>query len=874
MADLNAAFEDASPGQKRFVIYGLGGSGKTELAFKYAEDHQAKYWGVFFVDGSSRKNATASYLEIATIGGVEPNERAAKTWLMTPDAPWLLIVDNVDDEEVRLDDLLPQGTKGNILITSRNPGLRSYGNVGKRYVELQTMEKEEANELILRAAEEPSPRPLSIQNAATQICQALGYLPLALVHAARAILENICSWGGYLAYYERQTQHIQRQRLYQRSRSSSRNRKGFEEVADNMNVFSSYEILYQSLEASQEERCQDAVELLQVFSYLHYQNIRLETLIRAAINPFKEATYEKTAAQEESAIQDKLSRPKRKTWSQRLREMTFMLQIYTNARPPLPAALRNPDGFTQSVLEDEVHIRLGKALAVLTRRSLVMRQDRVEGLYSMHPLVHKWVRERPNTAVAHQALWCQIAMTTLAKSIPRPPQGDTLSEQGVRRELLPHITHAQKCNDILGERLEENKTLFKPFWPVPKPVFHALHADQAIRFSRVYLECGLFEEALQLQNQTRSFLLDMLGEDHPVTIRVTLFVSGTLWQLARVADATRMQRRAMQICTHSMGEYHPLTLQVADLLGSALFFKGRWSEALRILEDNLIKVTKVYGEDHENTFKSIRNVARLHYRYMGYKKATELHRKAWAGMRDRLGDKHVETLQCLQDLAMSYVRHEAEPDEQATRHELLESHERMRFIVEERKEALGRENAHTLLAESFFAQIKSALGEVHEAEKILLNGLPVAERNFGDHPGVLAAKAASGRLYIQMNRCEDAERILRTLTYKPLYREMSDEDGDHPDRISCIWFLSKSLEKQGRLQDALEAAEDMESCMLKIGGNGLGAKHRFVSKVRQKIAELRAKVEGGAQEVGIIDPDPLTIEQVERLHRLPRSVTA
>ena len=96
---LKAAFEQTRyPSQKIFVVYGLGGSGKMELALKYAEGHMPNFWGVFLVDGSSRKNASGSYAEIAKIGGVEPNEKAAKNWLATRALPWLLIIDNADDK--------------------------------------------------------------------------------------------------------------------------------------------------------------------------------------------------------------------------------------------------------------------------------------------------------------------------------------------------------------------------------------------------------------------------------------------------------------------------------------------------------------------------------------------------------------------------------------------------------------------------------------------------------------------------------------------------------------------------------------------------------------------------------------------------------
>ena len=842
--------------QKRFVIYGLSGSGKTELALRYAEEHQDKFWGVFFVDGSSRENASGSYAEIATIGGVEPNERAAKNWLMTRDLPWLLILDNVDDDEVSLDDLLPAGMKGCVLITSQNPGHKNYGNVGNRFLELQVMKKEEANELILKAAEAPSPWSMSVKKSANIICQALGYLPLALVHAAKAILLGLCSWGNYLKYYERQTQRIRRERFRRRSQSPQKNRTSFKEDSDRMNVFSSYEILYQSLEASSEERFQDAAELLNVFSYFHFQNIRLDFLLSAAINPYKEADQREKEAREDKLLQSRLLKPKPKSWSVWYRELMLVLNGYLETPPPLPAALKNSRNLPQSVFEDEVHVRLSEAMAVLLKRSLVMSQDRVESRYSMHPLVHQWVRERPDIGVSHQSLWCQVAMTTLAKSILRPPLGDTDHDRDMRRELLPHIIHVRECQVVIKKRLEENRALIKPFWPAPNDKFGRSQADESARFSRVYSECGLFNEALQLQYKTLIFLTQMLGENHPLTIKVTLFVSGTLSELTRVAEATRLQRRALQVCVESLGEDHPLALEVADSLGTALALKGRWAEALAIHQDNVRKMRILYGEDHEKTLKSVRNVARLHYRYMDYDKATELHQVAWEGMKRRLPETHLETLTSLEDLAMSYLRHYAEPADQVSAERLFESHERVKFVLQQRSKILGKEQPYTLLASLYLAQLKSALGQHREAERMIREGLPVAERNLGEeHTAVLAAKASCARLFIQIGRCEEAEEILRTLIRKAKYREMSDEDGDHPDRIAALWFLSECLEKQERFRDALEMAEEVMTAMQKIGGHGLGSKHKFITRVQGKIVELKKGVQTGGKDA---EADPNT----------------
>ena len=854
MALLKVAYEDITHlGQKRFVIYGLGGSGKTEMALKYAEEHLNRYWGVFFVDGSSRKNASGSYAEIATIGGVEPNEKAAKNWLATRDLPWLLIVDNVDDDEIQLDELLPSGTKGCVLITSRNPAHKTYGNVGKRYLELHLMEKEEANELILKAAEEPSPWPVSVKNAASAICHALGFLPLALVHAAKAILLGLCSWTGptgFLPYNERQRERIRRGRLQQRSKSRSKERRTFEEDSEGMNVFSTYEILYQSMQSLQEERFQDAIELLHVSSYMHFQNIRLDVLTSAAMNPLKEAAQREKEAKEDKELGEKQSKARAKTWSMWFREVKLGMRIYLDTPPPLPAALKRPAGLTQSAFEDEVHVRLSEALGVLMKRSLITRQSSLEDRYSMHPLVHEWIRERPEMSTPRHFLWCQTAMTTLAKSILRPPLGDTDNERSMRRDLYAHIEHARKCQAALQMKQEQSKAIIKHKWLATDSIFGRLQADESARFSRVYSECGDFKEALQLQKKTLNFLVPLLGEDHPITIKITLFVSGTLFELSRVAEATDLQRRAYQICLETMGEDHPQTLEVADFLGSALMLKGRWAEALNLHQKNVEGLGKLYGKEHEKTLKAIRNVARVHYRQMDYEKATGLFQVAWKGMKKRLGETHLETLVSLEDLAMSHLRYEEEaPDPNSERH-IFESHERMRFILEQRKERLGKEQPYTLLATLYLAQLKSEMGQHDMAERMIRDGLVIAERNLGaEHVGILASRLAYARILARVGQLEEAEKIFRDLAQKPQYSRASDEDGDHPDRLAALWFLVGCLEKQEKLDEAFKVCETLTVGLREIGGRGMGSRHKISAKVQKEMVELKERLSEEPQRV-------------------------
>ncbi|KAK2861409.1 hypothetical protein FQN49_004223, partial [Arthroderma sp. PD_2] len=271
--------------QKRFVIYGLGGSGKSQFCCKFAQDNREYFWGVFWINGSSYENAKHSYAKIAKIGGVEPNENAAKNWLSNLQQPWLLLIDNANDPEIDVMRYVPTGDRGIILITTHNPTNKRHGTEGSRFFHFNGLETEEANDLLLSAAAVPRPWELSARNCADRIAKILGYLPLALIHAGKAILEKLCSLGDYPEYYERTWHSIRRSR-------SRRPFWGHEyEHTSKMSVYSSYEIIYIGLESKNDRQSRDALDLLKIFSFFHWENIEFDIIKTAAINPRREREY-------------------------------------------------------------------------------------------------------------------------------------------------------------------------------------------------------------------------------------------------------------------------------------------------------------------------------------------------------------------------------------------------------------------------------------------------------------------------------------------------------------------------------------------------------------------------------------------------------
>lgn len=194
----------------------------------------------------------------------------------------MLLIDNADDPSIPINDYIPGGERGHILITTRNPELKSLGTVGDRFVHFEGLEEHEAKILLLQTAEVSSPWPSSAMDLAATITKALGYLPLALVHAGTAIARGWFTLAGYVKSWNDNWsfQRLQWQRLG----------KNADEFDPEKNVFASYDMMYQQLDKQSSPEARDAIEILKLFAFLDCENIRFDFLSKAARNPGSENT--------------------------------------------------------------------------------------------------------------------------------------------------------------------------------------------------------------------------------------------------------------------------------------------------------------------------------------------------------------------------------------------------------------------------------------------------------------------------------------------------------------------------------------------------------------------------------------------------------
>lgn len=731
----------------------------------------------------------------------------------------------------------PGGERGHILVTTRRPALKNLGTVGRGFCELEKLDETEAHDLLLKHAQEEVPWAETARSLAKRITEVLGYLPLALVCAGKAIAEGITTLADYIAWFDDSWDRIRLQ-----SRRSGR-------IVDetNKNVFAPYEAMLQNLSQEDSESARDAIELLKLFSFLHHENITLDIMVKAARNP--PAEEERLRWEFDQKQQQNLAErgtkilTKPKPWRRRLKDRIFQAVTWYEQRvlyPVLPSALRNEPKSPFSV-----H-RLRAALTRLNQKSLITaRRKNGIDMYSIHPLIHRWVRERPQMSIGERGLWCQAAVTMLNQCIPLPPLGGGNEDVAFRRQLLPHFDAVRKFQKETQQSLEKNQKMRQ----LPSFLLFQSHAidrpkvQQYARFSRIYSECGRFHDTEELQVQVKDYAISMLGLEDDRTTLIMLALSGTYWALTRVNDAAVLQNQALSTCNNSLGPNHPRTLKVMDALGKSECFWGRYKEARKLHEDALSGMQKVLPADHEDIFLTMSNLATVWQFYFEYEKAEALHTQAVAGLTKALGKDYPDTLIAQENLAMTYLEMTLDFGQEIgleTGADSLQKAYTLEYeVLETRRKNLGKENNWTLWAICNLARIKSSLGHLEEAEMDMWPALEAGTRNLGEeHCAVLAGKTHLARVIAAQKRYDEAEGMFQEVVVKSSYGKGQRAEGESPDHLLAVWYYAGCCQQHRKLHKAIELLKGISGGLSVIGAK----KHKFWERVENKLEELEAEI--------------------------------
>ncbi|KAK3310503.1 uncharacterized protein B0T15DRAFT_518680 [Chaetomium strumarium] len=196
--------------RREFLLYGLGGVGKTQIALKAADNLEDRFKYIFHVDGSTVSTVNRSYANICQQycdeyrhkestgrAPVEEMRDAALSWMGELSDEWLVIYDNLPDQE-RLRPVLPRRNAGNVIYTSRSQGFLADLPAECVY-EVQPLSEAAAVDLLLKIANREHLRGDEKEmEAVRETVTEAGCLPLAIETMGAILRKGDCTAHTFL----------------------------------------------------------------------------------------------------------------------------------------------------------------------------------------------------------------------------------------------------------------------------------------------------------------------------------------------------------------------------------------------------------------------------------------------------------------------------------------------------------------------------------------------------------------------------------------------------------------------------------------------------------------------------------------------------
>ncbi|KAJ9157629.1 hypothetical protein NKR23_g352 [Pleurostoma richardsiae] len=374
--------------QRRLILQGFAGIGKTSIALQYSIEHGNQYEGVFWVTASSQDAIEREYAKLEE----EIKKRTSigfKDWCSSK--KWLLIIDNLDDPTLfRAQDMIPSG-QGDVLITSRRTDLNQIGTV----IEIPPLEDRVASDLLLLYGENRRTEDDDEENA-LRIVQMLGCVPLAIRQCGCLVSEQRGKLSSYIGDFD----HLMTE-LAIPEEFSTQVAAGSYGLNDSKPLLGSFEISFTYLSQASE----DAAAMLSLMANLEPTEISLEML------------------------EDSLDAHKR--WDQDGNITTCVAPSVRDWLRNLPAKARG-----RGVRE---------VLRMLVRYSLLFPRIE-EGSYFLHPLTHFWLRWKQENAGHLESFRDSVML--LYNGFPHPEfcriYGLTFRHRALRETYMPHVQHILK----------------------------------------------------------------------------------------------------------------------------------------------------------------------------------------------------------------------------------------------------------------------------------------------------------------------------------------------------------------------------------------------------------------------------------------------
>ncbi|KAJ7817142.1 P-loop containing nucleoside triphosphate hydrolase protein [Mycena leptocephala] len=583
--------------QHIYVLHGLGGAGKTQIGLKCVKN-SSHFSDNFFLDASTTETIDAGLKIIASVKIVGNTSQDALKWLANNQEDWLLFYDNADDPKIDLNRFIPQCNHGNIIITTRNPALRSYAGA---HFAVSDMEETDAVALLLKSAGENISS--ASEKIATGIVKELCYLPLAIVQAGAFILQS----GALDSYLD----------IYRKNRAQLLSEKPAQSH-DNYAW-----TVYTTWQMSFEQLSQPAAMFLQLCSFLHRDGILEDIFSRATTYSFRQAIPSREELKKPLEFLAQFLEPSGEWDTLRFLKVTNEIKAYS-------LMTFDPNRKMYSI----------HPLVHSWSRTTITDQQSYHSI--MAAIMGMSIHEIPND---HR----QLASLRLISHIDSLRHGNkqVVVDFGVQYGVIYWD----------AGWYEEAKGLYLAQLAKQKQVLGEDHPDTLLAMGNLastYHSLGEFHKAEELEVVVLAKRKQVLGDDHPDTLLAMGNLASTYWHLGKLQQAEELEVIVLEKRKHLLGDDHPNTLWTMGSLAATYNRLGDFHRAQELEAVVLEKRKQVLGNDHPDTLRAMGNLGWTYHRLRQFQKAEELEIVVLEKSRRVLGDNHPETLRTMRNLALTY----------------------------------------------------------------------------------------------------------------------------------------------------------------------------------------------------------------------------
>ncbi|KAJ6461709.1 hypothetical protein C8R45DRAFT_1178876 [Mycena sanguinolenta] len=585
--------------QKIYVLYGLSGAGKTQIALKFIEESTC-FTDQLLLDASTIGTIQTGLQSIITAKGAGQD---ALAWLAGKHENWC-----------NLNQFIPRCNYGNIIVTSRNPNLRGYGENSH----VSDMEESDAVALLLKSSQQK-------MSAANQLLvsnlQVLWYFPLAIVQAGAFILESQ-NLETYLDLFLKNCTELLK-------RQSSQWHDAYAWA-----VYTTWEMSFKKLTPV-------AAIFLQLCSFIHWDDISEDIFSRAASRVMQSpqivtsreflSHFVQAAGKWDSLfflkVANEIKAYSLLNFNSERKTFSIHPLVHSWSRTTLDEA----ESYHSCM--DEI---LGMSIKEIPDHDMQLSSLRlvshVDSSIKHFPTKFGW---------QHPMIYDEAGQYAEAKElwiIEVENQRKLYGEDGL--ETLRPIDNLAATYHRLAqfEEAEKLKVEVLEKW---RRLLGEDDLDTVItlhNLAATYHDLGRFEDAEKLEVIVLKKWKKLLGDDHPYTLNA---MHNPYHNLERFKEALA-------------GDDHPNTLAAMHGLANTYNALGRFEETEELRVEVLERRRKVLGEDHSETLKAMNNLGRTYHRVRKLVEAEALQVFVLKKQREVLGNDLRKTRHAMQNLIKTY----------------------------------------------------------------------------------------------------------------------------------------------------------------------------------------------------------------------------